>query len=163
MDVKDSFAYQVINRPVELSPIKVGQKITLKNIFFESGKSTLKTESKVELGKLKALMDKFPKLIVQINGHTDASGSDELNLKLSQQRADVVVKYLVDQGVDPKRLRSKGYGETQPIAINYNPDGTPNRAGMALNRRFEFEILSVDGILKDAVEKVEVPDKLKNH
>lgn len=163
MDVSDTFAYQVINRPVELSPIKVGQKITLKNIFFESGKSTLKNESKVELGKLKALMDKFPKLVVQINGHTDASGSDELNMKLSQQRAEVVVKYLVDLGVEAKRLRSKGYGETQPIAINYNPDGTPNRAGMALNRRFEFEILSVDGILKDAVEKVEVPDKLKNH
>jgi outer membrane protein OmpA-like peptidoglycan-associated protein/tetratricopeptide (TPR) repeat protein len=161
-DVGTQTAYSVINKPIELAPIKVGQKITLKNIFFASGQSELKAESKVELEKLRALMTKMPNLVVEIGGHTDAQGGDDLNQRLSQKRAESVVKYLVDGGIDKRRLKAVGYGESQPIAINQNPDGSWNKQGMTMNRRFEFKILSVTGeLLPDAVEKINVPDPLK--
>lgn len=161
VNISDTSAYQVISRPVELEPLKVGQKIVVRNIFFDSGKSVLKPESQVELDKLVKLMNTFPKLIVEIAGHTDASGSDELNQKLSEQRAQSVANYLIEHGIDKSRMRTVGLGEKQPIAQNYNPNGSPNRAGMAMNRRFEFTVLSVDGIIQDVVEPIKVPDNLK--
>lgn len=161
INIHDSAAYQVINRPVELAPLSVGQKITVRNIFFASGKSELQPESKAELDKLVTLMTNFPKLILEIAGHTDAAGSDELNQKLSEQRAQSVANYLIEHGIDKNRLRTKGMGEKFPIAQNYNKDGSPNRAGMSMNRRFEFTVLSIDGVLKDVVEPIKVPEHLK--
>jgi outer membrane protein OmpA-like peptidoglycan-associated protein len=99
---------------------------------------------------------------VEIFGHTDASGSDELNQRLSEQRAISVSEYLAGKGIDKSRMRTKGFGESKPIAVNYNPNGTPNKIGMAMNRRFEFTILSVDGVYKDVVEPIQVPTDLKN-
>ena len=162
INIADTMAYQVIERPVELEPLKVGQKIVVRNIFFASGKSQLAPESKMELDKLVDLMTKFPKLILEISGHTDAAGSDELNQRLSEQRAQSVADYLIAHGIDKSRLRTVGYGESKPIAVNYNKDGSPNRNGMAMNRRFEITVLSVDGVLKDVVEPINVPENLKN-
>ncbi|MFN8711459.1 MAG: OmpA family protein, partial [Bacteroidota bacterium] len=160
--ITDSMAYQEIERPVELAPLQVGQKLVVRNIFFDSGKSVLKPESKTELDKLVKLMKVYPQIIIEIDGHTDASGSDELNQRLSEQRAESVANYLVENGIDRSRLRTKGFGEKAPIAINYNPNGTPNKPGMALNRRFEFVILSVDGKLQDVIIPITVPENLKN-
>jgi outer membrane protein OmpA-like peptidoglycan-associated protein len=162
INISDSSAYQVIDRPVELAPLQVGQKITVRNIFFASGKSELEPESKAELDKLVNLMTSFPKLILEIAGHTDAAGSDELNQRLSEQRAQSVANYLIEHGIEKTRIRTIGYGEKQPIAQNYNKDGSPNRTGMAMNRRFEFTVLSVDGVVKDVVEPIKVPENLKN-
>jgi outer membrane protein OmpA-like peptidoglycan-associated protein/tetratricopeptide (TPR) repeat protein len=162
VDVKDSSTYNLINHPIELSPIKVGTKVVLKNIFFKSGQSTLAPESQTELDKLENLLKKFPKLVVEISGHTDSQGGTELNQKLSEKRAQAVVDYLAGHGIERNRMKAVGYGETQPIAKNTNPDGSWNRKGMALNRRFEFKILSVDGPL-DVVEPIKVPDDLKKN
>ncbi|MDQ3108377.1 MAG: OmpA family protein [Bacteroidota bacterium] len=162
INISDTMAYQVIDRPVELEPLRVGQKLVVRNIFFPSGQSMLQPESKAELDKLVDLMTKKPLLIVEISGHTDASGSDELNQKLSEKRAIAVADYLVEHGIDRSRLRTKGFGESKPIAMNYNKDGSPNKQGMSLNRRFEFTILSVDGVIKDIVEPIKVPEELKN-
>ena len=161
LNVTDSSVYQLINRPIELNPIKVGTRMTLKNIFFASGQSTLSPSSRVELEKLKELMTKLPNLVVEIEGHTDSKGSEQLNQRLSQQRAESVVKYLVDGGIAPARLKAIGYGESRPIARNENADGSDNKAGMSLNRRFEFVIIGVNGHEKDAVEKIQVPEELK--
>jgi outer membrane protein OmpA-like peptidoglycan-associated protein/tetratricopeptide (TPR) repeat protein len=161
INVTDTSAYQVIDRPVSLEPLKVGQKIVVRNIFFATGKSELQPESKAELDKLVKLMTQFPKLIVEISGHTDASGSDELNQKLSEKRAIAVADYLVANGIDRSRLRTVGYGESKTIAINYNKDGSANKQGMSLNRRFEFTILSVDGQMKDVIVPIDVPENLK--
>ncbi|CAN5794384.1 OmpA family protein [soil metagenome] len=162
IQIDNTTAYQVIDRPVELEPLKVGQKIVVRNIFFASGQSMLQAESKTELEKLVDLMTKRPMLIVEIAGHTDASGSDELNQKLSEKRALAVADYLAEHGIDRSRLRTTGFGESKPIAMNYNKDGSPNKQGMSLNRRFEFTILSVDGKVKDIVEPIKVPENLKN-
>jgi outer membrane protein OmpA-like peptidoglycan-associated protein len=162
VNISDTAAYQVINRPVELAPLTVGSKIVVRNIFFASGKSELEPESKAELDKLVTLLTGFPKLVLEIAGHTDAAGGDDLNQRLSEQRAQSVANYLIAHGIDKSRLRTKGFGEKQPIAQNYNKDGSPNRAGMSMNRRFEFTVLSVDGVVKDVVEPIKVPENLQH-
>jgi outer membrane protein OmpA-like peptidoglycan-associated protein len=162
VNVSDTTSYQEIERPVELEPLKVGQKIIVRNIFFASGQSALQPESKAELDKLVDLLNRVPNLTVEISGHTDAAGSDELNQKLSEQRAKAVADYIIAHGISKDRIRTVGYGETKPIALNYNSDGSPNAKGMALNRRFEFTILSTNGVLPDVVEPIKVPANLQN-
>ncbi|MEZ5558585.1 MAG: OmpA family protein [Pseudomonadales bacterium] len=71
----------------------------------------------------------------EVAGHTDARGDSAMNQKLSQRRAEVVVRYLVQSGVAPDKLRAQGYGETQPIADNATPEGR------AANSRVEFRVL----------------------
>jgi len=161
IEVSQESAYQIINRPIELTDLKVGNKVVLKNIFFESGKATLMPESKTELEKLKQILLKNPKLTIEIGGHTDSKGRDEFNMKLSQDRANAVANELINSGIDSRRIKAVGYGETMPIAINTNPDGSDNKEGMAINRRFEFKILSLDGSNIEVEEPVKVPEELK--
>jgi outer membrane protein OmpA-like peptidoglycan-associated protein/tetratricopeptide (TPR) repeat protein len=128
---------KAFRKNVPLSPIKVGEKIVLNNIFFETAKYTLKKQSKIELSKVVQFLEENPSLKIEVSGHTDNVGSDESNLKLSKNRAKSVVDYLVQEGIESSRIRSKGYGSTQPIADN------DTKAGKAKNRRTEFEIIAL--------------------
>ncbi|MCF6170357.1 MAG: OmpA family protein [Bacteroidales bacterium] len=119
-----------------LHKVKVGSKIILKNIFFDFDKATLRPESTAELNRLTKMLNDIPTLTIEISGHTDSYGSGEYNEKLSADRAKAVVDYLIEQGIDSKRLTSAGYGETQPIATNETDEGRQ------LNRRTEFKVLS---------------------
>jgi outer membrane protein OmpA-like peptidoglycan-associated protein len=105
-------------------------------IYFATGKADIKSESFQELDALAAALtaDKHITL-VEIGVHTDARGTSEFNRAISQQRADAVMKYLVDKGIDAKRLRPIGYGETRPL------DKHSNAAAWARNRRTELVIL----------------------
>ncbi|MCW3078059.1 MAG: hypothetical protein JWO32_2668 [Bacteroidetes bacterium] len=114
--------------------IKVGEKVTLKNIFFENGKYYLLPESYVELNKLAQYLMKNPTVQIQINGHSDNSGFNYKNQKISELRAREVFEYLIKKGVQNK-LYFKGYGSTQPVGTNDTEDGR------AKNRRVEFEIM----------------------
>lgn len=114
--------------------IKVGEKVQLKNIFFENGRYYLLPESYSELNKLVQYLLRNPRMEVQINGHSDNSGSKSKNQKLSEQRAREVFEYLIKKGVQNK-LYFKGYGSSVPIASNETNEG------MAKNRRVEFEII----------------------
>jgi outer membrane protein OmpA-like peptidoglycan-associated protein len=105
-----------------------------RNIFFESGKDILKKESIDDLDNVVGIMKKYDFLKLDVNGHTDASGNEASNLKLSQNRAAAVVKYLMDHGVTPTRLTSAGYGSSRPVADN------KTAAGKAKNRRVEIVI-----------------------
>ena len=116
--------------------IKKGSKIALRNIFFASGQSTLKSESNSELDRLVKLMKDVPGLVIEISGHTDTVGSESMNAKLYKDRAAAVVTYLTSKGIAASRLQSKGYGSSRPVATNDNADGRQQ------NRRTEFEILS---------------------
>ncbi len=86
-----------------------------------------------------ALMNQNPQITIDISGHTDSDGSDEMNLQLSQRRVQVIFDYLVSQGIDPARLTTAAYGESQPIADNATAEGR------ALNRRVEFQINNLLG------------------
>ena len=116
--------------------VKKGMVITLKGIYFESGKATLKPESYAILQDASKILSDNPKIKVEIQGHTDNIGSVELNQILSEKRASAVMEYLVKTlGVAPERLIAKGYGETKPIASN------DTQEGRALNRRVDFVII----------------------
>ena len=80
-------------------------------------------------------------MIIELSSHTDSKGSDSYNMTLSRNRAKGVVEYLITKGISTKRLVAKGYGETQPVAPNENPDGSDNPEGRAKNRRTEFKEL----------------------
>jgi outer membrane protein OmpA-like peptidoglycan-associated protein len=86
-------------------------------------------------------LDYFPKAIVEIGSHTDNSGSPDYNLKLSQKRAEHVVKYLARKGLNEDRLSARGYGMETPIALNNEEDGTENAEGQRMNRRTEIKII----------------------
>ena len=120
---------------VALSPIEVGNKVVLNNIFFDSNKFDLKPESKDELQKLVSFLNLNPTVHIEISGHTDDVGGDAFNQTLSQNRAKAVYNYLIANNINAARLVYKGYGEKQPIAPNTSDE---NRAK---NRRTEFKII----------------------
>lgn len=118
------------------------EPIVIKNIYYEYAKWNLTDSSKAILDRtVYKLMVENPRIIVEIASHTDSVSSDEFNLKLSQKRAESVVKYLISKGIEKERLVAKGYGESKPIAPNTNPDGTDNPEGRQKNRRTEFRII----------------------
>lgn len=134
-NIVDSIDFKEIRKEILLQPIKEGKKIVLNNIFFQTGKSELTQSSSLEIQKLFELLSQNVSLKVEISGHTDNVGGDEDNLKLSYERAKVVVSELINKGINPNQLIAKGYGRTQPVVPNDTPE---NRQ---LNRRTEFKIL----------------------
>ncbi len=109
--------------------------VVLNNVFFETGSAELLPRSKVELDKLYDLLVQNPELKIQINGHTDNVGSVQSNKELSMNRAKAVYDYLVEKGINPSRLRYKGFGESKPVISNDTEEGR------RLNRRTEFQII----------------------
>ena len=120
---------------ITLEPIKKEAKEILNNIFFDTGKWDLKSESTVELDKLVALLKSNPDLPIEISGHTDDVGKDSDNLQLSQKRAKSVVDYLVQKGVNTLKVKAEGYGKNRPYLPNSSDE---NRK---LNRRIEVKFL----------------------
>ncbi len=120
-----------------LTPIEVGITVRLKNIYFDFDKTTLKSESFVELNKVVDFLKQNPKVSIEIAGHTDSKGSDTYNENLSQGRSQSVVDYLASQGIDASRLQAHGYGESKPIDNNETEEGRAN------NRRVEFTVLKM--------------------
>jgi outer membrane protein OmpA-like peptidoglycan-associated protein len=119
---------------------EIGSKVVLKNIFFDVGKSELKTESLAEVEKIRELLASNMSLKVQINGHTDNTGNAATNKVLSLKRATAVVDYLVSHGIEVARVSAKGFGQERPIVSNDDEIG-----GREINRRTEIEITAVDG------------------
>ncbi len=125
---------EIKGQELKLVPIDVGQSIRLNNVFFDLGKATLREESAPELDRMVGVMNENPKLGVELGGHTDNTGSKEINARLSQDRADAVREYLIGKGIEPDRVASKGYGESKPVAPNDTDTGRQQ------NRRVEFVI-----------------------
>ena len=126
----------------------------MEKVQFATGKSTLKSDSHELLDTIVELLEKYKGILhVNVEGHTDSQGNDESNMKLSQARAEAVVAYLVEKGIDPERLSPKGFGETKPIGDNDTKEGREQ------NRRVEFRIDKEDvgkGARKKMKKKGEV-------
>lgn len=123
-------------KDIALSPIKIGEKLILRNIFFATNSFELDKKSEIELNKLVQFLTDNSGLSVEISGHTDNVGTSEYNLALSQNRAKSVYDYLVNNTINTNRLSYKGYGETQAIKSNDTEEGR------AENRRTEIKIIS---------------------
>ena len=134
-NLPDNADYQEFNKDVALKKIEVGSVIVLRNIFFDFDKATIRPESANELDRLIKLLQDNPTLKIELGSHTDSKGSDEYNMKLSDNRSKSVVDYLITKGIPAGRLVAKGYGETKPIDTNDTDAGRQN------NRRTEFKIL----------------------
>jgi len=125
----------MLSKDFYLQPIEVGLTVRLKNIYFDFDKTTLKSESFVELNKVVDFLKLNETVEIEISGHTDNKGADTYNETLSQGRSQSVVDYLASQGIDSARLTARGYGEAKPIDTN------DTEAGRANNRRVEFTVL----------------------
>jgi outer membrane protein OmpA-like peptidoglycan-associated protein len=113
----------------------VGQTVVLKNVFFETASYDLKSESYSELERLSKLLKDYPKLKIEISGHTDSIGTESYNQRLSTNRAKAVYAYLLTKGISSQKITYKGYGSTKPIESNKTEEGR------AANRRTAFTIL----------------------
>lgn len=112
-----------------------GLVLTLGDVLFESGQAKLTPDAMRKLYPLAAILKENPNRQINIEGHTDSSGSASINRELSQQRADAVRDFLVSVGVTPERITARGYGETNPVASNTNEEGRRE------NRRVEIVVM----------------------
>lgn len=127
---------KTINRTIEMRKVAANVTGVLRNLYFDFDKATFQTESYTELNKLEAMMLQNDGMIIEIGGHTDAVGSKPYNLFLSRKRAEAVKDYLTKKGIDPRRIKAVGYGETRPLVSNDDEE-----EGREINRRVEFKIL----------------------
>jgi outer membrane protein OmpA-like peptidoglycan-associated protein len=135
VSIPENYDRDFYNIDVKLSKVTVGKKVVLNNILFESGKSKLTPGSYKEIDRLIETLNDNPQMKIEISGHTDKTGNEQVNLVLSEERSKAVVDYIVQKGIARSRMTYKGFGSSQPIDVNSTP------AGRAKNRRVEFKIL----------------------
>jgi len=111
-----------------------GLIVNMSDVLFDTGKYTLKPDTKVALAKVSGILEAYPSLKLQVEGYTDSVGSDEYNEKLSENRADSVKDFLVSQGVKMDNISAAGYGKSDPVADN------STAAGRAQNRRVQLVV-----------------------
>ena len=117
---------------IQVSKDARGIILSMSDILFDVNQATLKADLKTSLAKVAGILSVYQQFNVSIEGNTDNTGSEEFNMKLSEQRATNVMNFLVEQGIDAGRLTAKGLGMTMPIADN------STKEGQAKNRRVEF-------------------------
>ena len=128
---------QILSRTIEMKKLNVGATSVLRNIYFDYDRASFKTESSSDLNKLESMLRQNPAIQVEISGHTDNYGHWQYNRTLSQKRAEAVKDFLTKKGIDSRRIKAVGYGESKPLASNDDEDG-----GRELNRRVEFKVLT---------------------
>ncbi|MCS6904601.1 MAG: OmpA family protein [Bacteroidia bacterium] len=120
---------------LKLLGYSLDQTFEIKNILYAFDKADLLPQSIIALNEIIEILNRFPKLHLEISSHTDARGTEAYNFALSQRRAQSVVNYLVSKGIAPQRLKYQGYGETR---LKFNP--ARNEEEHQQNRRTEFRL-----------------------
>jgi outer membrane protein OmpA-like peptidoglycan-associated protein len=120
---------------IELEKVREGSAEVLNNLFFDVDKYELKDKSRAELSKLIRFLRENPTVRIEISGHTDNTGARDYNLQLSQKRAHAVYQFLLENGIEKRRLVAKGYGPDRPRQKN------DTESGRQANRRIEFTIV----------------------
>jgi outer membrane protein OmpA-like peptidoglycan-associated protein len=123
-----------LNAVLETRETARGLIVNMSDVLFDTGRYTLKPGAKEKLAKISGILLGHPGLQLEVDGHTDSVGSDEFNLRLSEERADAVRSYLVAQGVPSESVSAHGFGKEQPVASN------DTAAGRQLNRRVELVV-----------------------
>lgn len=141
---KDFFVKTITRKPeqkkksidIRLDPIRHQASYVFQDIGFKYNSAELTTKSIPTLKEIAKLLNENPQLKIEIRGHTDSTGNDEYNLKLSGRRADKVKEFMVKNGITDTKIKTKGFGESKPITSNDTEEGK------AKNRRVEFIILT---------------------
>jgi outer membrane protein OmpA-like peptidoglycan-associated protein len=128
-----------LNSVLATSETARGLIVNMSDVLFDTGKYTLKTTTQISLAKVAGILQAYPGLKVQVEGYTDSVGGDELNQKLSENRASAVKDFLVSQGVPQGNITSQGFGKSNPVADN------STSSGRAQNRRVNL-VVSGDAI-----------------
>lgn len=136
LDFLEAGSEQDLDRKIKLQKLVPNTSLSLNNIFFDPGKSSLRKESSNELQKLLLILRQNPGLKAEISGHTEPGGPEDFLVKLTEDRAKAVVDYLVATGIKSSRLVSKGYGSSKSSAKN----GTRSSASSSY---IEFRVLSL--------------------
>ena len=142
-DAKD----RIVSRDVELglpssaaataeSTHTVGKVLNLDNLIFQLGKAKIEPASFAELDEVVKMLQTYPKMVIQLEGHTDTKGDPKQNMKLSQERVDAVKDYLVSKGVTKNKVKTKAFGGTQPLSR------ADTEEAHKMNRRVQVRILS---------------------
>lgn len=137
LDLSKEKRFREVRKNLVLVPIKTGQRVVLHDVLFEQSKAILLSGSNAELDRLVQLLNDYPTMEIQVEGHTDNQGVWDLNMKLSQDRVRVVKDYLMEKGISENRIQTKAWGPSKPIASNETEEKR------RLNRRVEFTILKM--------------------
>ena len=129
----------VFRQNIELDKIVIEKAIVLNNIYYDFNKADIKPEAAVELDKLVTILKDNPEISIELSSHTDARASHDYNMDLSQRRAQSAVNYIIQQGIDRKRIVAKGYGETELVLIEAKTEEEHQ-----INRRTEFKVTKYD-------------------
>lgn len=141
MDVQEAKLRQRLEG-TGVSVTRQGENIVLNmpsNITFETDQAEVRPGFVEVLDSVTLVLKEYPKTVIQVAGHTDATGSDQYNQLLSERRAEAVARVLMQQGVDARRVVTRGYGEQYPVAPN------DTAAGRAQNRRVELTLVPLTG------------------
>lgn len=143
-----------LNSVLATSETARGLIVNMSDVLFDTGKYSLKSTTQISLAKVAGILQAYPGLKLQVEGYTDSVGSDMMNQKLSENRADSVKSFLIAQGVQPDNISSTGYGKSNPVADN----GTAS--GRAQNRRVQL-VVSGDAIgVKESAPEAETTPAL---
>lgn len=134
---KVEIVYKEIEEDILLIPIEKNAVIPLQNILFDANKASLKTSSNTELTRLMNFLKTNPNLIIEISGHTNGLCDDSFADELSLNRADAVATFLIQNGIPPNQIQTKGYGKAKPITTNETINGRRE------NQRVELKILKI--------------------
>ncbi len=125
----------LVTKDYLLIPVGVGSTLRLENLNFDQGKAEIKEEAYEELNQIVAMLNEYPNMVIQLEGHTDFRGSARLNLELSERRAAAVGDYLINQGINKRRIKIQAFGGTQPISRDNTDEAK------SLNMRVEVRII----------------------
>jgi peptidoglycan-associated lipoprotein len=140
----------------EIVLARIGESIKIDNIFYDSGKWDLRDDAKENLQQLIDILNDNPNIVIELSSHTDMVGDADANQVLSQKRAQSVVNYLIEKGIDKERLVAKGYGESVPQKITPRlAKETSFKEGDVLNEAFIKK-------LENSTDSKEEIDKLVN-
>lgn len=130
-----------VRLPVTLTLTKIikNKAIEVKDIFYDYDKYTIRPDAAIRLDTLVQTLVDNPKIDIELSSHTDQRGKDAYNMKLSQQRAEAAVAYIMSKGIAKSRITAKGYGETRPIVLKPTTEEEYQR-----NRRTEFKVTRIN-------------------
>jgi outer membrane protein OmpA-like peptidoglycan-associated protein len=150
----DKQAKEIENKVPGAKVERVGEGIVVEfsdKILFGFDRSDLSATAETNLGKLVEILKQYPDTDIEIQGHTDSKGADDYNMKLSERRSSAVANFLRGRGVASSRIRTKGFGETAPVASN------DTESGRSQNRRVDFLITANEKMKEDAKKEAQKP------
>jgi outer membrane protein OmpA-like peptidoglycan-associated protein len=141
----DRFNTKTFERELDLGIVVTDIPIVVQNVYYDVDKSDIRPDAALELDKLVQFLKDNPAITIELSSHTDSRAPDDYNQRLSQDRADAAVNYIVSKGIARNRLTAKGYGETQLVngCDNDNQDSCTEEQHQA-NRRTEFKVIEYD-------------------